>query len=197
MSSKSSSTVKMHEWSEWRGTTTGQGGVDTETLEFQKNEEKCKEVVEQEAVRYASALNNAVQQIKFEQSCSNRPSEPEKDCSPDELLNKNIIVNYPHDFKAYQNIQSKPIIITSQPSPGLVDVTPPNAHMNSCSELEQTIFRVSSHCPNTGRAPQQVQISPPSNFEDILSEAKQTEIVQKKSRNPLHQVNHPSSYGAT
>lgn len=66
MSSKSSSTVKMHEWSEWGkggpATTAGPAAanVDTETLEFQKNEEKCRELVEQEAVRYNSALNNAV-----------------------------------------------------------------------------------------------------------------------------------------
>ena len=95
MSSKSSSTVKMHEWSELKAAAnSGQQNPDTETLEFQKNEEKCREMVEQEAVRYASALNNAVQQIKFEQSCIIKPSEQEKDNSPDdELFNKNISIN--------------------------------------------------------------------------------------------------------
>ena len=59
--------------------------------------------------------------------------------------------------------------------------------------MEQTIFRVSSQCPNTGRPHQIQNISPPSNFEDIISSAKQTEIVQKKSRNPIRQINQPST----
>jgi len=47
MSSKSSSTVKMHDWADQKGAkTNAQAPLDTETIEFQKNEEKCQEMAE-------------------------------------------------------------------------------------------------------------------------------------------------------
>ena len=37
---------------------------------------------------------------------SGRPSEPEKDLSPDDLLNKNIIINYPQEIQSRPNVNN-------------------------------------------------------------------------------------------
>ena len=85
-SSKSSTTQKIVDWD------IVSKPMDTETAEFQKNEQECQKLMELEQNnKYTSALNNAVQQIKFEQSRSNRLSVHEKDASPDGLLNKNLL----------------------------------------------------------------------------------------------------------